>query len=493
MNKLYSLMLGLVLPVAALAQQEVATVLLSSFPIPISSLENISPAIDEAGNMCLYLDFKQANIINSAQFLTLSPEGQVLSKSTFQSEILNKPELLGALIQPKHFLFYQYSKLGSTYKIEPFLIDKATGATIPLPSLQPKLYKGSKLVTSFVEQNEVYMLFYTKKENTLQVVRLNADNKLSVHTIATDIDNGPSRFLRYGDVVYMDQKLSKTVFAGHHQKKVYLQHDKLYIVFDAFAYKATTEILELNLTKNTSRLTKLHKLQGDQASEFNSYLFKDRVFRLQLSNSYLSLTVYDVNTQEQLKNYLYWKEDDLALKSTPVIKRGAATIYESDYKVLEKTTQVLRKMDKGKPAITVEDVGQNTLQLTIGSYMPPNTGISGGMMMPTGGGTISTPNGTVTLPTTWMHMGGAGFYSHGTGVSVHFKAFVDADTYEKVEHVGLESLQDQVDEYEEELHRRSIKTGAKAIYRANGKGYFIYEDKNGQTLKLVLLSEASPQ
>jgi hypothetical protein len=211
---------------------------------------------------------------------------------------------------------------------------------------------------------------------------------------------------------------------------------------------------------------------------------------VQVTSKELVLDVHDLPTLKQLKNYTYGKDDELAIKSTPVLKRGAATIYDSNYKVVEKTSEVLRKMDKGTPAITVEETEANTLQLTIGSYVAPTPsgGYGGGMSMPMGGGTIATPRGPVTIPATSMAMATPGFYNQGSGVSTYFKAFVNAATFTKAEHTTGRTLQDQIDDYEIRLQKGDKRVGSKATYKANGNAYLVYEDLEEKALKLVMFT-----
>ncbi|MER2997298.1 hypothetical protein [Pontibacter populi] len=495
MTKLYKLALAVLLPFTAVAQQEILTVPIKSFSGKISTIKDISPAIDDAGNTCLYLtQYNLFTKFTSTYFLSLTPTGQVLGKTKLNSDFIEQQDFLGSLDQGESFHFYKYSKTDRGYKIIQHKVNKATGENTILPDLEPELLKGCKFVTSFTEGNQVYMLFYSKKESALQVLQLDANSQSNIKTIVITIDNGPSRFLRYSDVEFMNEKSAKTVYAAHHQKKLYKQGDKLYFVFDAFMLGntkfTTTDILELDLTNSTSKLTKLPEMPYKTGLNFNSYLFKDQLFRVQVSSKELILDVYELPTLKQLKNYSYGKDDQLTLKSTPVLKRGAATIYDSDYKVLEKTSEVLRKMDKGTPAITVEETGTNTLQLTIGSYVAPTPsgGYGGGMGMPMGGGTISTPGGSVTLPSTRMAMASPGFYSQGSGVSTYFKAFLNAATYTKVEHTTGRTLQDQVDDYEIHLQKGDKRIGSTATYKANGNAYFVYEDLDEKALKLVMFS-----
>lgn len=427
--------------------------------------------------------------------LSFSPEGQVLSKTKHAPVVFTTQEPLGALVKPQHFVFYRFNKKAPTHKLLGFQIEKGTGISTSLPAITLNVDPKSKYVTSFVEGNEVVMLYYLKKPSSIQVIRIDTASQQHLNTI--NIDNAPDRFLRYGDIVYMHEQTAKTVFATHHQKKVYKHGNKLYFVFDAYtpvhSTKATTEILELDISAGTSQLTKLPDLPIDASSDFNSYLFKDRISRLFLSRHDLGITVFDLQTTAPLAVFRFRKDDELTLKSTPVTMLGGANKAYADNKVLEKTSQVLHKMDKGKPAIVVEDVGDKVLQLTIGSYKEAVDYSGGGVMMPTGGGSFSTPGGVVTTPTTYMYVATPGLNNQGSGVSTIFKAFVDADTYKKVENAEHRSLQDKLEVYEELLRRLSVNVGAKTFFQSNDKAYMVYEDKDEKALKLIMFTETAPQ
>ncbi|WP_162055298.1 hypothetical protein [Pontibacter pamirensis] len=498
MNKLYKLMLGLLLPMAALAQEEVAVVLLSELPMPVNSVNGIAQAADEAGNICLQITSDDSlQHSSTVQLISLSPEGQVLSKAKHYPVLFTNQELIGVSVRPQHFNFYRFNKKATTHRVLGFQVEKSTGLSTSLPAITLNIDPKSKYVTSFVEGNEVVMLYYLKKPSSVQVVRIDTAGQQHLSTIPVNIDNASDHFLRYGDIIYINDQTAKTVFATHHQKKVYKQGNKLYFVFDAYtpvhSTKATTEILELDISAGTSQLIKLPDLPIAASSDFNSYLFKGRIFRLFLSHHDLGITVFDLHTTEPLAAYLFRKDNELTLKSTPVTMLGVADNSYTDNKVLVKTSQVLHKMDKGKPAIVVEDLGNKVLQLTVGSYKEAVQYSGGGMMMPVGGGSFSTPGGMVPAPTTWRYMGTPGTSTHSSGVSTFFKAFVDADTYQKTENAKFTSLQDQLEAYEEVLRRINTTVGVKTHFRNNGKAYMVYEDKDEKALKLVMFTETAPQ
>ena len=112
------------------------------------------------------------------------------------------------------------------------------------------------------------------------------------------------------------------------------------------------------------------------------------------------------------------------------------------------------------------------------------------MMTPTGGGTIATPRGNVSMPVTWVHTGG-GFYGHGSGVSTYFKSFLHAGTFDKVEQADAGSLQDQIDAYEDTLRRRNTNIGAKTIFMKEDAAYLAYVDQKEKELKLIKFTKVS--
>ena len=197
MNKLYTFMLGLMLPATALAQQEIARVPLSKFPVSINKIEEIAAVVDQADNASLYVTSNNTlTSLSTVQFINLSPAGEVLSKTKHPQELFSNEEHLGALIGAEHFNFYRYNKKNSQHQVARFQVEKGTGLSTPLPTITLHVDSKSRFITSFVADNEITMLYYLKKPGSIQVVQLDMAGQERVTDIHVDIDYGTERFNR---------------------------------------------------------------------------------------------------------------------------------------------------------------------------------------------------------------------------------------------------------------------------------------------------------
>jgi hypothetical protein len=494
----------------ASAQKEFANV-----DLTLRHPDDLVSIADDEGNVCIY--FFQNGKLN---FSLVSPTGEQIAKHEIPYRSSQDPQVLGTRITDDEFVFYSRYTNGRREYVRPFAINRNTGAFRSLQDQQLDLERGAFFVGGFGNDDHFYMLYSDKKDN-LYLYRDSDDDvaHMELKTFKPDLPQERERYGRLSDLIYVSPDLEHTVFTGHHRSKIYTRGDKVYMIFDGYDLKgkrneATTEILALDWNTGKTSYRTLPALEQKGDPSFNSFLYNNTLFRVQLDKDALNLTAFDFNTLQPVKNYSYKDDEEISIKSTPVRQRGAKALFSSDNNVIEKTSKVMKSLANGVPAITVDKFSDSTIQLTIGSYMPPSGRRSGSedysRLVRTPDRYYQTSRGLMVIPGRWTpaynipsYYLNSPYYSRyfydpngqngnvptGPGISTYFRAILDDNNLTKV--AGTEEpvvLQDKVEQFEEELKPEPEFT---TIYHYGDKLHFGYYDRKSKTFRIMEFSQAN--
>lgn len=488
----------------ASAQREFA-----NLELPLRQPEDLVTVADDNGNVCLY--FYQ----NSKLHLTLvSPTGAVLARHEIPYRWNNDPQVLGTRVTDTDFVFYSRFEQGRRDYVRPFAINRKTGAFKSLQDVELQLERNTYFVGGFGDDDHFYML-YTDKKDRLHLYR-SSDSpeglaKMERKIFEPNLPDTRSRDTRLTDLVYVHPDMEQTVMAGYHSGKIYTRNGDIYMIFDGYELKesknlATTEILALDWGTGKSNYSTLPALEQRNEPAFNSFLFRDTLFRLQLERDKLNLTAYNFKDMQPVKSYTFSGEQEIAFKATPVYQRGSGGLFKSDVDTVKQTSKVIKKLAEGIPAITVNAFTDSTLQLTIGSYAPPTErGSSSDMsrLVRTPDQYYRTSRGLMLIPGRWVpaynipsYYLNSPYYSRyfqdpygqgssrpsGPGVSTYFRAVLDNNTLAKATNGEKEVLQDKVDKYEQDLRS---EPDYKTAYRYGNKLHYGYYDRKTRTFRIM--------
>ncbi len=486
----------------ASAQREFA-----NLELPLRQPEDLVSVADDNGNVCLY--FYQNNKLH---FTLVSPEGTVLAQHEIPYRWNRDPQVLGTRVTDNNFIFYSRYETGRRDYVRPFAINRKTGAFKSLQDVELDLERNTFFVGGFGDDEHFYML-YTDKKDRLHLYR-SSDTpeglaRMDRRIFESNMPDTRGRNNRLTDMIYVHPDLEQTVMTGYHSGKIYTREGNIYMIFDGYELKdkkreATTEILALDWETGKTNYKTLPALEHRNDQTFNSFLFRDQLFRVQLDKKELKLTAFDFNSLQPVKTYTFDGEEEIGIKSTPVYQRGMRGIFTAEVDTVKQTSKVMKKLADGIPAITVNAFTDSTLQLTIGSYDPPSDSRQTDMnrMVRTPDRYYRTSRGLLYIPGRWTpaynipsYYLNSPYYSRyiydpyrdggapsGPGISTYFRAVLDNNTLAKVEDGEKEVIQDKVDQYEQEL---KSEPDYKTVYRYGNKLHYGYYDRKTKTFKIM--------
>ena len=488
---------------AASAQREFA-----NLELPLRQPEDLVTVADDNGNVCLY--FFQNNRLH---FTLVSPTGAVLAQHEIPYRWNRDPQVLGTRVTDTDFIFYSRYENGRRDFVRPFAIDRKTGAFRSLQDVELEKERNTYFVGGFGDDEHFYML-YTDRKDRLHLYRSNDTPeelaKMELRIFEPKLPETRTRDSRLADLVYVHPDMERTVTAGYHQGKIYTRNGTIYMIFDGQPLKgakkdATTEILALNWETGETNYRTLPAITQRNKPVFNSFLFRDTLYRLQLDDDKLNLTAYNFTDLKPVKTYTFEGNQEISIKSTPVYQRGVRGLFKSDVDTVKQTSKVMRKLSEGLPAITVDAFTDSTIQLTIGSYDPPAERNSSDMnrMVRTPDQYYRTSRGLMMIPGRWVPAynipsyylnspyysryfydpyGRRGAQPTGPGVSTYFRAVLNNNTLAKAENGGKELVQDKLDKFEQEL---KSEPDYKTVYRYGNKLHYGYYDRKTKTFRIM--------
>ncbi|MCC9165227.1 hypothetical protein [Pontibacter harenae] len=485
----------------ASAQKEFA-----SIDLPIRRAQELVTVADDDGNVCVYF-FQNGKIY----FNLLSPSGEQIAAQEIPFRMNQEPQILGTRVSANSFIFYSRYISGRREYVRPFSIHRTQGTFKSHQDIELRLGRGEYFVGAFADTEHFYML-YSDKDANLHLYRDADDVQMEKKTFTTEeMPRTRDRQERERELIFINPDMERTVFAGHHRSKIYSRGDKIHMVFDGFQTKgnsknATTEILTLDWNSGKTNYRTLPAIEQKSEPKFNSFLHDNTLFRLQLDRDSLNLTAYDFASLKPIKEYSFGSEDDITLKATPVVKHGNQSFLSSDAKTIE-GNKVMKNLADGIPAVTVDAFNDSTIQLTIGSFLPPftsNRNNNDSRMVRTPDRYVQTSRGLMMVPGRWTpaymvpsqylnspfysryfydpygQMGGA---DQGPGVSTYFRAVLDSKTLAAQDTSAASAiLQHKLEQYEQEL---KPTPDYKTLYRYGNRLHYGYFDRKEKAFKIV--------
>lgn len=483
MKKSFTLTLLLLL----LAQLTFAQRPFAELPMDAQNISRMLAATNSTGDVCM-LTFGTIN----TDFVVIDGKGQAVSSGTYPFNFSSGSTVLGSLGLPGSFLFFDKVQHDETL-IQPYRIDRTTGAFTALASLQAVPDPKSKLVRAFNADGKLYMLYINKKTNTLYLSIFKDEQAPEVRTYALKDKHMYDRLFKNGEIQVMEPGMDQSMYSTYYINKIYTSPDSLVLTFDLFENPdapnraLTTELLTLDLHQDKSSFRKLPYLLTMKGLTFNSYLYHGDVYRFIITKKALQLEVHNLATDKTQKHYYYTEEDAIDIMTAGVFRSGTANSWSPHPDTMQNTAKVLRKMGNGYPAIAVQHLEAGKVQLLVGTYevqQSKNSTIAGGV-----GRGIASAAGPAAIP---LMMAGLAMQvtsyalADGAGVSTYFQSILTSDTKEPTQAITSISLHDKIREFENSLAAQKTKMGGAILYSYQGQAHYAYLDK--KLKKLVITS-----
>ena len=349
---------------------------------------------------------------------------------------------------------------------------------------------------SVAHDNKFYVLTIDTQVNLIlhEIDGINHDftkfpvSELRYKTSPTDQEGFISKALKRGfngsvgdsKLVALEENLPNSIELVSNESKVIKRNERLFIMVDLDDTR--TDVLEISLVNKKLALRSfdqpLEQFEDLGGIKSNSYLHEDRIYQVAVSIDKLVLDIKNYGTGASIKSFEVNRDDeDISFKNTPIIQLGGA--YE-DYRELDKTRQLLRKMSNSFPGVAVYRYNEQ-LEITVGgSKEMPNYGM-GGMLM--GGVSMGTVNmGGVSVDLGFQPFYNPYFMSYDTGVrskSTFIIGLFNNDINHMIGEVS-DNIWDKLENYTEDLNPYMEN-----IIPHDGYLLYSYYNKKDKQYKLV--------
>lgn len=277
-----------------------------------------------------------------------------------------------------------------------------------------QLAYSAKYLKSFPLNNSFYVLTTTHGKNEIEVNTI-AEGKLSKETYPVEM---PDLYKRLstgngllneepGLTVGIDRvnyKIENNVKSARATKKLYTFENNIYLVFDDADY---THVIHIDLITNTSTYKQFifssSKSGHSLKKQGNSFLLRDKLFRVTLNPDQLTFTVLNIESNDTYTTFYATPQNTISFKNGAILQENSA----DKQKVLEDQATFFKKVLSSNLSVAV-NVKDSVYIVEIGSYEEYVSG--GGGNGPSGG---SGPSFSMGMGM-GMGMGGMGM-SMGSG------------------------------------------------------------------------------
>ena len=206
-------------------------------------------------------------------------------------------------------------------------------------------------------------------------------------------------------ISYIDYALGNDIYTSSSNKKLFAENGKVYLTFED---NTRTNLITIDLKSQTMDY-KILRFEAERckmagSTYGNSFILGGYLYRATTCNSQLNICIVELATNQLIRNFNQFIEEPLKLNSGSVYQEIIENNSSSRVPI-ESTKKYLEKLQEADVAIAANNVGNNTIELFVGSYLEAviptnyNNGMSPGMGM-------------------GMGMGGMGGFGTGVGISI---------------------------------------------------------------------------
>ncbi len=293
---------------------------------------------------------------------------------------------------------------------------------------------------------------------------------------------------RIKEVKKIDNNVPISIELASERTKMYVQDSKVTITFDKNLKTTYVLSFDVNLKDEGFKqsLKKIKKPFYDitkNRKRSNSFINEDKIYSIAATSKDLKFYIYNLNSEELLKEYGFNYNDDIPFKNSPIIQEGG--MYDG-YRELKKTSQLLRKITSGEIGIAVNKY-EDGYNLTLGGKKVIK---QGGMMMPGFGG---IPIGSIGAVSFYFNPSYLAYNSYTNTRSTfvnclfdnhfnHIKGEVKENIFDKIKDFEeYDKTYEEVDEDDENNYELSISSDIETIFKLNGNYlrcvYFPYSNR----------------
>jgi hypothetical protein len=233
--------------------------------------------------------------------------------------------------------------------------------------------KDEKNAAIFIANNQLFV-FTTTKDETTDLKAHVYDGELRHREKSYSFDDKMFSSLHNAKTVRKIIRLGITEIDAHspaslelavEPNKLYTFQKKIFLTIDRLDF--ATVIFEFD-QENLDCKVSLHAYKfvncaAGQRKDENSYFFRGRLFQINLCSSGMTLTIKDLLTNQILKEYSIYEEDELTFSNTPIMVSSSGPWNEE--RELTKTKKFLRKCSLSQVAVAAHPDKDNLI-MTLG-------------------------------------------------------------------------------------------------------------------------------
>lgn len=340
-----------------MAQQVVET---KSFRLLTTKYDHVLSYTDGIGNMAFAFYKKrklEIKVLSASYFVTAG-------KSISLNELDRSSKMIGLDMDDKFvnvFFYSTNSHVFSVCRYNKFLVTEmptyeALG-NVPIDESILKgfvisgkfrllsLRKNGDVICRTVENNQVVVDEFKHEYSALYSTLLSQNGNLESESLS---ELGIDKIEYYAD---------NDIGSAKAKNKLYVVGKKIHIVIDE---KSSTKILTLDIASKNSRFKKynfhLERCESSDLYGGNSFLYKDKLFRITLCREMLNISTVHLDSNALLKTYNVFNDQPFTFKNGSILVETNYEKESDDLEVIESTSKFLRKIENTNLAIAVNKV-----------------------------------------------------------------------------------------------------------------------------------------
>ncbi|GHE75719.1 hypothetical protein GCM10011340_35840 [Roseivirga thermotolerans] len=380
--------------------------------------------------------------------------------------------------------FFVYRKVqDSGWFMNEVKIDKTTFDTYE--RVYPLSNDGLDSFANFVLDNEVFSIRSDQNNMILKILRSSKGDDLSEYSYK--LSESDIELFRKGSGLFSTGSVSMERMDKSAEHSIYNTHEK----YKFFTSNSGGLILTIDGKENSvdylriltfttepevegySRLKETFMprvISSGLRFSANSFIHNDMIFSVGINEDAIMLDILDLDNLSPIKSFSSVSEEITSrIKPNILYQEGALSLLAKTEKSYDKPKKIMSKIRKGQAGIVVADRG-SFIELTIGSYVPPQTG---------GGTWVGGYNGMAP-----MYI--PSFYSFGDGVTYFYRVKLDPETLESLGSIDVERDIDKLNDFlesDKSLKEEAFLNG-RILFEMNGAYYIGYQQRDTHKYKI---------
>lgn len=416
-----------------------------------------------------------------------------------RDEAEKKNVIIGATLSGQNVVVYLYDEKERNFAS--LVVNRMDGSYKFNPTIGT-LAKSEYILKSFEMEGQFYITVVPQYKNTVLLFSSNEGNAFVIKTYEINFPTLYAKLSTKNDELNQKtetpvgiEKISYTVEnnikSAYPSKKMYTYGNKIYMTFEEPSH---THLVIIDPLSNAAIYRKLNfslDKSKDGPKQGNSFLYKGDLFRVTMSHEQLNLIVVTLDSMQMLKSYNVFPDQPIPFINGVIMEDGN----DIKDKVIKNTQQYFRKLNKGKLAVAVNDLGDGRYETEIGAYeevtiyrnsgyggYPVSPGVSFGFGTGIGMG-MGMGMGYGYYPGYYdpFYSGYPGYYPYGnsySSTSIHATYFQSLLNIEDLAHLDgnvPKTMREKINDYEADVLKKSNPELLNIVPSYNGliMGYYV--------------------